>query len=71
MFKDMKRARRRQDRARMVARARRLYPDHDIPQQVADNLAACSCYMCGNPRRWHRELTMQEIRRASKDRYSE
>ncbi|KJR63169.1 hypothetical protein VY88_23780 [Azospirillum thiophilum] len=71
MFKDMKRARRRQDWARMVARARRFYPDQDIPQQLADNLAVCSCWMCGNPRRWHGELTMQEIRQDSNDRYSE
>lgn len=22
--------------------------------------ACCSCYMCGNPRKWQRELTLQE-----------
>lgn len=22
----------------------------------------CTCWMCGNPRRWHDELTMQERR---------
>ena len=70
MFKDMKRARRRQDRARMVARAKRYLPDRRY-QWLADNLASCSCWMCGNPRRWFGELTMQEIRQDSHDRYSE
>nr|WP_295834781.1 hypothetical protein [uncultured Azospirillum sp.] len=70
MFKDMKRARRRQERARMLARAKRFYPGQRH-QRLADNLASCSCWMCGNPRRWFGELTMQEIRQDSHDRYSE
>ncbi|PWC73436.1 hypothetical protein TSH58_04505 [Azospirillum sp. TSH58] len=62
MFKDMKRARRRHDRARMVAKAARLRPWAAFPQKGADNLASCSCWMCGNPRRHWLEPTMQERR---------
>lgn len=30
----------------------------------ADHLATCSCWMCGNPRRWHRSVTWKEYRAA-------
>ncbi|WP_085552125.1 hypothetical protein [Azospirillum agricola] len=70
MSKEMKRARRRQDRARMLARAKRYYPGQRH-QRLADNLASCSCWMCGNPRRWHGEVTMQERRQDVRDRDSE
>jgi hypothetical protein len=30
--------------------------------RLAHTRAPCSCWMCGNPRRWRRELTFQEIR---------
>ena len=58
-----KRAKRRHHRARIVARAvniRRLwwgeseYSEeelHRFAAKYADNLAACSCITCGNPRR--------------------
>lgn len=60
--KDRGRAqRRRQDSARMKARSRRIYP-HDPKARLADHLAACSCYSCGNPRYHFNELTMQERR---------
>lgn len=68
MFKDMKRARRRHDRARMVAKAISIYPCSEFPQKVADNLASCSCWMCGNPRRWAAEPGMQERRQEIRDR---
>ncbi|WP_169980233.1 hypothetical protein [Tautonia rosea] len=29
-----------------------------------DHLASCSCWMCGNPRRWLGERTLQERRAA-------
>ena len=54
----------------MLARAKRFYPGQRH-QRLADNLASCSCWMCGNPRRWFGELTMQEIRQDVRDRYSE
>lgn len=33
---------------------------YDIDGIAADNLAGCSCYMCGNPRRHFNELTIDE-----------
>ena len=30
--------------------------------RMRDNMAACSCAMCGNPRKWLGEPTMQERR---------
>ncbi len=68
MFKNMKRARRRHDRARMIAKAARVYPWTRFPQKAADNLAVCSCWMCGNPRRWGQCLLMQERRQAVRER---
>lgn len=68
MFKDMKRARRRHDRARMIAKAIRVYPWNKFPQKAANNLAMCSCWMCGNPRRWGRDLLMHERRQAVRER---
>ena len=62
MPKDLKRARRRRNRARMIARAKRLYPCLDVPQKAANNLAQCSCWACGNPRRYWGERTLQEQR---------
>ena len=53
--------RRRTDAARMKAKARRVYP-HDASARNANHLAACSCPMCGNPRRYFGELTRQERR---------
>ena len=39
----------------------------------ADNLAVCSCHMCGNPRRHWRELTIQELQaiESAKSQYVE
>jgi len=62
-FKEQKRQRRRRDLLRMRAKARRVYP-HDHKAKLAEHLAVCSCWMCGNPRhlaKTHR-LTMQERR---------
>ena len=52
-------------RARGKAKARRVYP-HDREAKSADHLAVCSYWMCGNPRKWYGEPTMQE-RKASLD----
>jgi len=30
--------------------------------RLAHTRVPCSCWMCGNPRRWRRDLTLQEIR---------
>jgi hypothetical protein len=54
----MGRAQRRRDLARMVEKARRIYPDHSCPKQMANNLKDCSCFLCGNPRKYGEEPTL-------------
>jgi hypothetical protein len=60
-MKSMKRARRRAAHLRMKRKAKRLYPGQ-CPGKLANNLTPCSCAMCGNPRRFWRERTLQERR---------
>ena len=43
-------ARRRKQRAERLGRS----------IKHADHLASCSCLMCGNPRKWMKEKTIQE-----------
>lgn len=50
MPKSMTRARRRHLRFTAIRRARRAYPETDRPEKVADNMKACSCFMCCNRR---------------------
>ncbi len=45
-------ARRRQDLQRMKAKARKLYP-HVAHARFANHLTVCSCWMCGNPRKYN------------------
>ncbi|MTH94752.1 hypothetical protein E1297_01780 [Roseibium sp. RKSG952] len=59
------RADRRHHNARMKRKARRLYP-HDEKGTLSDHLASCSCYMCGNPRKYFGERTLQERREVSR-----
>ena len=33
----------------------------------ADDLKSCSCYMCGNPRRYWKDKTMQEKKQDERD----
>lgn len=57
-------ARRRNDQSRMKAKARKVYW-YNKPgggEKLANHLKACSCWMCGNPRRYFGELTIQERR---------
>lgn len=56
---------RRHHAARMKSRAKGLYRDHPKATYYADNLAVCSCPMCGNPRKWFGHITNQERRAAS------
>lgn len=58
-MKSSKRALRRNQKAKVKAKARRIYP-HDRAAKAADYLAVCSCWMCGNPRKWYGEPTLQE-----------
>jgi hypothetical protein len=58
-----RRSRRRADLERMKAKAVRLHPEWEFPQMYAEHLATCSCWMCGNPRRYFKgdaKITMQE-----------
>lgn len=64
---ETKRQRRRRDLQRMKAKALRIRP-HDPQAKQAEYLASCSCWMCGNPRRYAKareRLTRQELERVS------
>lgn len=54
-------AQRRADKRRMKAKARRIYPQ-DTAGKMADHLAFCSRWCCGNPRKHYGELRMYERR---------
>lgn len=66
-MKNMKRALRRHHAARLKA-VRRFHWGRDIRHdaklvgKVVDTPTPCSCWMCGNPRRFQNELTCQERR---------
>ena len=73
MYQEKKRERRRRDFLRMKERARKAQAEwwnthhtasklEEPSSKLANNLKACSCYMCGNPRKWWKELTFQEIK---------
>lgn len=65
-MKDMKRALRRHHVARLKA-ARRFHWGRDIRHdakslgKAVDTPCLCSCWMCGNPRRHHGEISRQEL----------
>ncbi len=35
---------------------------------MVDNMAKCSCTMCGNPRKWFNQISLQELKSALDDR---
>lgn len=51
---------RRYNKQRMKEKAKKIYPDWKESYKWADHLHGCSCYMCGNPRRKFKEITLQE-----------
>lgn len=55
------RSQRRHHLERMKAKARKARP-WDEKARDANHLAACSCELCGNPRRWYGQVTVQELR---------
>lgn len=84
LFKEPKRAIRRRHKLRMISKALRIqrlywniYTDEDAilydALRSADNLVTCSCYMCGNPRKWYGLLTFQEYREniTTREQYDE
>lgn len=69
----MKRALRRHHKERMKRKADRIFNtinysgfigemDKEMLSRLADNLKPCSCYVCGNPRKWWGEVTFQELK---------
>lgn len=71
------RARRRDEARKAVERARKILraqfasrSDVDLAEvdalarRLADHLASCSCPLCGNPRKWSGEHSLQELRAA-------
>jgi len=50
-MKEAKRAQRRRYLRRMKAKARHVYP-HDDKARAANHMKVCSCWMCGNPRKY-------------------
>lgn len=63
---DTKRALRRHHKNRMKSKAKKVYHWLTEKQAIkaADHLKTCSCYMCGNPRKYKEGPTMQELRNA-------
>lgn len=56
-----KRAFRRFEERKKKVKARKIYP-HDPKARLANHLKACSCWMCGNPRKFFKDKTIQEKR---------
>lgn len=66
-FKPSSRALRRHHYERLK-NTRSHYWGHSVPLspsalgKVADTPCLCSCFMCGNPRKWHGEPSFQELK---------
>ncbi len=60
---------RRRHKKRMKAKAEKLYYWCTNPIKYADNLALCSCAACGNPRKYNKEVSIQERKATIKERY--
>ena len=64
MSKKFHRGWRRHSRERMLKRAKAIYGE-SLGRRLANHLKPCSCWMCGNPRRFFKgkdKLTLQERR---------
>lgn len=66
-MKNQKRAIRRYHKLRMKKRARRIYYDNPpgVAERFGDHIKHCSCWQCGNPRRYFKggcKITKQEIK---------
>lgn len=70
MMQKKSRALRRHHSQRMKKKAIQLFP-HDHQGRRRDYLTVCSCPMCGNPRKWFNEKTMQEKRAEDAARHSD
>lgn len=56
------RAERREIKSALKSKAKKVYPWMKCPQKLADNLKSCSCFVCGNPRKWWNQDTLKEKR---------
>ena len=61
-MKDTQRALRRVQKEKKKKISSKIYSGDRIPSKYADHLKACSCSMCGNPRKFYKEKTIQEKR---------
>ncbi len=77
-YTEPKRASRRRQLIRMKAKVKRVNKRwlwkglseaevNNYAAQLANNRKACSCWVCGNQRKWH-GLTIQEIRQNAKEK---
>lgn len=67
-----KRALRRHHKRRLLQKARKIvegwfgpFPEETkelIAHRVYNNLKPCSCWMCGNPRKYEKKVTLQEYK---------
>jgi hypothetical protein len=70
--KNKKRAQRRADRARIKLKVKDYYGGvhKDNPRHIGimiDTQTPCSCFMCGNPRKYYGRKTFQEIKAQIED----
>lgn len=56
--KNKKRAERRKMKELKKQKSKKLYGS----KKFGDHLANCSCKMCGNPRKYYKKRTVQELR---------
>lgn len=54
------RAERRKKKVFLKKKAKKVYPWMSEPERLADHLKSCSCYVCGNPRKWWKQDTIKE-----------
>jgi len=82
MEKNKKRAERRAHKQRMLhkaeEKAKLFFRTDDFEEwkekwarKHADNLAKCSCHMCGNPRKYWNEETLQEKKFSQREKFCE
>lgn len=64
-MKDLKRSIRRHHMERLKKNRCKYYNGNKLPRVIgmlAHTATICSCHMCGNPRKYFKELTIQEKR---------
>lgn len=64
MYKEKSRERRRRDLLRMKKKAIKYFyfKDPRLAIKNANHMSVCSCFMCGNPRRYLGHKTLQELK---------